>query len=456
MSTIVPTALIRSLRNEFQFEEEAFFKTHETGDQVTSVRINPYKEPNVFSKNEQVPWCPQGRYLDQRPSFIADPYFHAGCYYVQEASSMFLHHILKSEGNLGKSMKILDLCASPGGKSTLISSLINQESILVSNEIIKSRVPALTDNLTKWGVSNVFVTNNDPKDFSRLNGYFNIMVVDAPCSGSGMFRKDPGAINEWSESAVMLCSQRQQRILADSYSALQNDGLLIYSTCSYSREENEDIADWLCDHFDATPLKIPIAPDWGIAETRSSKHGAPGYRFYPHKVKGEGFFVCCFRKNEGTVSEVKSKQRPESPAKKEEEIIFKWVNREGLAFIKYNQDLFAIPETAIGDFKILQTSLYLKKSGTRVGRIAGKDLVPDHELALSLILHPAIHKTNLSKEEAWAYLRKDELKLNSDFNGWTLMCYNNQALGWAKILPNRINNYYPKEQRILKDFKDLQ
>lgn len=455
MSTIIPSALIQSLKNNFQFEEKAFFEIHETGDQVTSIRINPYKVHDVFDENMPVPWCPDGRYLSERPAFIADPYFHAGCYYVQEASSMFLHQILTQEGDLDKK-RILDLCASPGGKSTLISSLINEGSVLVSNEIIKTRVPALVDNLSKWGPSNIFVSNNDPKDFKRLEGFFDIMVVDAPCSGSGMFRKDPKAINEWSENAVMLCSQRQQRILADSYATLKKGGLLVYSTCSYSHQENEDIADWLCDEFDLSPVKITINSDWGIVETASSKHQAPGYRFYPHKLKGEGFFVTCFRKNDNTIEDNRSKLKAEYPSAKEEEILKKWVNPTGQKFIKINEEFFAVSAAGADCLNFLQSKLYLKKSGTRLGKIAGKDFIPDHELALSLIVHPDVQRVHLTREQALTFLKKDELKIDADRKGWTLVCYNGQPLGWAKVLANRVNNYYPKELRILKDLKDLQ
>ena len=181
----------------------------------------------------------------QRPSFTFDPLFHAGTYYVQEASSMFLEQALKQSVDLSQPLRVLDLCAAPGGKSTLLQSLLNKESLLVSNDVIKSRAAILEENIVKWGAANVVVTNNDPAHFARLENYFDAIVIDAPCSGSGLFRRDPEAINEWSENNVQLCSQRQQRIVADVWPALKQNGILIYSTCSYSAEEDEAILDWM-------------------------------------------------------------------------------------------------------------------------------------------------------------------------------------------------------------------
>src|SRR5690606_33592677 len=190
----------------------------------------------------------------------------------------------------------LDLCAAPGGKSTLLQSLLHPESLLVANEILKARAYVLADNLTRWGQANCIVTNNDPVAFKHLPGFFDLMLVDAPCSGSGMFRKDPASITEWSESAVTLCAHRQRRILVDSINTLKEGGILIYSTCSYSKEENEDILDWASDNFGLESIQIPLQKDWNIDETISDKHTCFGYRFYPHTVKGEGFFVSAFRK----------------------------------------------------------------------------------------------------------------------------------------------------------------
>ncbi|MBC7758252.1 MAG: RNA methyltransferase [Phormidesmis sp. FL-bin-119] len=450
MSNILPSAFIRSLIENYNIEGEEFIKSHESGAQLTSVRLNPFKPADLFADEKQVPWCSTGRYLDGRPAFTADPLFHAGCYYVQEASSMFLEQVLKHSTDFSEAVKVLDLCAAPGGKSTLISSIINKDSLLLSNEIIKTRVPVLADNLTKWGPANSFVSNNDPRDFKRLGAYFDTIVVDAPCSGSGMFRKDPAAINEWSEGAVLLCSQRQQRILADIYPALKQNGVLIYSTCSYSKQENEDISDWLCETFDLSAVQIPLEENWGIQETLSDKHKAFGYRFYPHKVKGEGFYIACFRKNEPETEAQIRRAKEVKANQKSEEIINKWLKTsEEISILNLHDELFAINKKHEADLQYLQSALYLKKSGIRVGKIMGKDLVPNHELALSLILNDAIPRIELTRDQAISYLKRDELKLDKQPRGWLLICYRGQSLGWAKMLDNRMNNYFPKEMRIV-------
>ena len=450
MSSKLPPPFIRSLKENFGLEDELLVDSIDKGEFVTSVRLNPFKTSDLFENEEVVPWCSNGRYLEERPNFTTDPLFHAGCYYVQEASSMFLEQALKTTLEDTKPLRVLDLCAAPGGKSTLISSLLSSDSLLVSNEIIKTRVPILTDNLNKWGPTNIFVSNNDPRDFKRLPGYFDAIVVDAPCSGSGMFRKDPAAISHWSESAVQLCSERQQRILADAYPALKENGTLIYSTCSYSRQENEDIADWLCQEFNMTTVRIPLKDDWGIQETISEKKSAYGYRFYPHKLKGEGLYMACFRKND-EAEETKTKRAYQAKANlKDEELIQKWLKPDSdLILQPLNDEQFAIHSGHFADLEILKTKLYLKKSGTRIGKVMGKDIIPHHELALSLINNPETPRLNLTAEQAVEYLKRNEIKEITDFQGWALVCYNGHPLGWAKVLHNRINNYFPKELRIV-------
>ena len=449
MSSKLPPALIRSLIDKHRIEDDLFIKTHENHEQLTSIRLNPFKRSNLFHSEEQVPWCANGKYLKERPSFTADPLFHAGCYYVQEASSMFLEQVLKHSTDLSANQRILDLCAAPGGKSTLISSLITTDSLLLANEIIKTRVPVLCDNLNKWGPANTFVSNNDPKDFNRLGGYFDTIVVDAPCSGSGMFRKDPDAINEWSESAVQLCSQRQQRILADIYPALKENGTLVYSTCSYSKEENEDICDWLCNTFNLESLRIPTESSWGIVETQSDKHRCFGYRFYPHQVKGEGFFIAAFRKTDAATQPQIKRVKENKGNQKNEEIIKAWLDKPSeYTLINHMEEYYALNPDHVADLQYLQSKLYLKKSGVHIGKIMGKDLVPHHEFAASLLYNTEIPKLNLSREESISYLKREELNIASEQRGWTLMCYEGFPLGWAKVLHNRINNYFPKEIRI--------
>lgn len=449
MSSKLPPPFIRSLINNYGLEEKLLLETIDKGELITSIRLNPFKPSDIYTTEEVVPWCESGRYLKERPNFTADPLFHAGCFYVQEASSMFLEQALKTTMDYSNPVRVLDLCAAPGGKSTLISSFIPHDSLLVSNEIIKTRVPVLIDNLNKWGPTNIFVSNNDPRDFKRLPGYFDAIIIDAPCSGSGMFRKDQAAIAHWSESAVQLCSERQQRILADAYPSLKENGTLIYSTCSYSRQENEDIADWLCKEFNMTPVRIPITESWGIQETLSEEKGAYGYRFYPHKLKGEGLYMACFRKNEKT-EETKTKRAYAGKINPKDEELFKaWLKADtDLSIQSVNEEHFAIQPEHAGDLETLKTKLYLKKSGTRLGKKMGKDLIPHHELALSLINNAETPRLNLNQKQSLDYLKRNEIKVDADFQGWALVCYKGHTLGWAKVLQNRINNYFPKELRV--------
>ena len=447
-----PAGFLASLSAEYGFEPETFVRAHQIGEPPTSIRLNPFKY-EAIKIERQVPWCTNGYYLDVRPSFTFDPLFHAGCYYVQEASSMFIDHILRYiRQSKPDPLKVLDLCAAPGGKSTLINSVLNKDELLVANEIIKTRIPVLCDNLNRWGSANVVVSNNDPKDFNRLPGFFDVVLVDAPCSGSGMFRKDPQAMNEWSAVNVNLCHQRQERILADVYPALKENGYLIYCTCSYSHHENEDILDWLCSIFEMESIQIAIDKDWGVVETQSVQQKAWGYRFYPAKVKGEGLFAACLKKNAQTTQlpNFKSKGNQKIP-EKELNIVKNYMNKSAdFYFFKVNDDWLAINHSHKESLNILQRHLYLKKSGVRIGKLMGNDLVPDHELALSNDLNKdTVLSTELDRNQAIQYLRREKIDLQADDKGWSLMNFDGHPLGWAKLLPNRINNYYPKELRIL-------
>ncbi|MEN9522880.1 MAG: hypothetical protein RL065_1257, partial [Bacteroidota bacterium] len=407
--------------------------------------------------------------LEKRPSFTYDPLFHAGCYYVQEASSMFLEFALKQTVDLNQQLKVLDLCAAPGGKSTLIASLLNEKSLLVSNEVIKTRATILKENISKWGNENVIVTNNDPKHFERLENYFDVLVIDAPCSGSGLFRKEPDYLNEWNENVVNLCSQRQHRILADVWKCLKPNGILIYSTCSFSEIENEAMADWLMDEFEMENMAIEFPSEWNIVSTKSKKHQAQGFRFYPHLLQGEGFFCTIMRKKNENFEPPKFKKSKPKNISLNKSILNKWLkNIDALEFQQKQEFVIAQPKILADDFEFIASQLHVIKSGVNIGQLTPKDLIPDHELALSFLLNDEIQIVELTYEQAIQYLKKDNLTpalskgegdsliLNpspseKDFkSGWTLMQYQQQNLGWAKVLPNRINNYYPMNARILK------
>lgn len=462
----VPASLLQSLQQNIKgFNREAFEMVHAEPATITSIRLNSAKVADVStlfsSMNETgkemidsaVPWSSDGYYLSSRPSFTADPLFHAGAYYVQEASSMFLEQAVKQSVDLEQPLHVLDLCAAPGGKSTLLQSLISPASLLVSNEVIKGRVTVLAENITKWGAANVIVTNNDPKDFQRLPGYFDLVVVDAPCSGSGLFRKDANAINEWSEQNVELCSQRQQRILADILPALKDGGVLIYSTCSFSPEEDEAIADWLVNDQQLTGIRLAVNEAWNITETNAPETSAYGYRFFPDQLKGEGFYIAAFKKSGSPTAgrpEGKSKKKSERLTDKEATVVQPWLkNPAGFFFIKQQEEVLALPVHAEKPLTEIQSALYIKKAGIKLGTIIRNELIPSHELALGNIIHTSVFRIEVDRETALQYLRRQDIKLEAGITGWALLTYRQLPLGWVKILPNRINNYYPKEWRIL-------
>ncbi len=454
MATQLPTSLLNSLQPAPGFDRNAFEAVHASGEQVTSVRINPSKctIENVKFKTEAIPWSSFGYYLEQRPSFTLDPLLHAGCYYVQEASSMFLEQALKQTVDLSQPLKVLDLCAAPGGKSTLIQSLISADSLLLSNEVIKSRSNILQENLTKWGATNVVVTSNDPKDFSRLPGFFDVMVIDAPCSGSGLFRRDPSVIEEWSEANVMLCSQRQQRIVADALPSLKKNGILIYCTCSYSVEEDEAVVDWMCNELDVGGLRLEVNAGWNIVQSFSPKYKAACYRFYPDKVKGEGFFIACLQNKGGDEGTAQSfKQKTTKLSKAEQQSVAEWISPDApMHLFRHKEDVIAVPQGFESIIPLLQDRLYLRQAGINLGKLVNGALIPDHALALSTIYSNSLPKIALNIEQALQYLRRADVFPGTQHKGWALMQYEGHNLGWAKLLPNRLNNYYPKEWRILK------
>lgn len=457
----LPEEFLQSLEGVTGFQRESFLTSHETGRSLTSIRLHPQKVSHPFNANTKadaalnliespVAWAKQGYYLNQRPSFTFDPLFHAGCYYVQEASSMFLEQALNQLTAAWENIRVLDLSAAPGGKSTHILSLLEGRGLLVSNEVIRSRATILTDNIIKWGYPNVLVSNNDPRAFGKLKGYFDVMVVDAPCSGSGLFRKDEKAIDEWSLQNVTLCSQRQQRILADALPALKENGLLVYSTCSYSPAEDEAIMDWLIAEMGMESVALNTAAFPGIVTTLSPERSAEGYRFYPDKIKGEGFFIACFRKRESTAAEKIKSVQASGNAPNDLAIVQEWIEAGELNLIKSSQGLAAFPGSLLPDLNFLASRLNVQYFGVAVGEVLKGRLVPHHALAQSLRIKSSVPSLHLDYENAIKYLQRQDLKADAPAAGWHLVKYLEKPLGWMNVLPNRMNNYYPKEIRILK------
>jgi 16S rRNA C967 or C1407 C5-methylase (RsmB/RsmF family)/NOL1/NOP2/fmu family ribosome biogenesis protein len=433
----------RKLGNAFQQFEDALEK-----QSPTSIRMNPRK--NYLSEGlENVPWTNYGRYLPSRPIFTLDPYLHAGVYYVQEASSMFLEQAFLQHVDLNQELNVLDLSAAPGGKSTHILSLINDRSLLISNEVIRSRATILDENIRKWGYCNVMVTNNDPKDFEALEGFFDVVVVDAPCSGEGLFRKDPEAMKEWSPQNVELCASRQRRIVSDVWPALKEGGIFIYCTCTYNENENEDNLHWFGQQKGIEFLKIKTQPEWNVDEV--VKNNVVGYQFLPHKVKGEGFFISAMRKTESQeTARIKSKKSFEQPTKKITEGLNPWLLRpEEKTFIQHNDSVLFFPKNKISEAQFVRQNLNLVSMGTLTATVKHEKLIPEHSLALSIDLNKE-HFTiiDVGRDDAIRYLRKDPLLLEGYNRGFALICFEKIPLGWVNVLENRINNLYPSEWRI--------
>lgn len=448
-----PPLFLNSISNCCGFDQDSFTKVHQT-ESPTSIRVNPLKKAELnFDLFEPVTWNANGYYLHERPNFTNDLFFQAGCYYVQEAGSMFIEHVLKQCVNFDKELFAFDVCAAPGGKSTLLNSLLNNSSVLISNEVSKPRVEVLSQNITKWGTCNTVVTNNDPSAFAEIQNTFDIILIDAPCSGSGLFRKQHDAVDQWSIDNVNLCAQRQKRILGDVIQSLADDGILIYSTCSYSEQENEEIADWVLSEFNLETIKIRVDESWGIVETIGSAGKSYGYRFYPNKTKSEGFYCTAFKKattSSDTRLFKKLKHQNFTEIKESEKNLFlNWIDHlESHSIIKFKDD-YLLTNAASVNFINKYTHLYLKKVGTAIGSVIKNDVIPNHSLALSIHKNSGINTYECSYEEAILFMKKENFKLNCA-NGWILLTYKDFGLGWVKQLGNRFNNYLPNECRILK------
>ena len=444
----IPASILHDLQAIEGFDETAFLAAH-TMPAPVSVRLNPAKDIGLFSANEKIPWCSNGVYLNERPVFTLDPAYHDGAYYVQEASSMFLTHMLEAILQDKKGLRVLDLCAAPCGKSTLIASLLDKESLLISNEVIRTRASILDENMTRWGHMNTWVTSNDPRDLGRLRGYFDIIVVDAPCSGSGLWRKDPRALDEWSEANVQMCGERQQRILADVWPALKQDGVLIYATCSYSPQEDEQILDWLANEYKVETPPVAVPGNWNIVPV--TVKGLTGYRFFPDKVKGEGFFIAAVqKKNEEDA--LRPQRFKTANDKKIQQQAGYLMNDTDLVFMQTDKENYsAMRPGQEADLKILQQAVYLRKAGLKLGMPTAKEWIPEHEVALGIDTNPALPSIDADRDQALRFLKREDMGITGLAKGWQIVRYKGLGLGWVKALDNRVNNYLPKQWRIRMD-----
>ena len=447
----LPISFEQSMRQLLGEEYEAFREAL-LGEPAVSIRLNRNKCAATVNY-EVVPWATEGYYLPERPAFTFDPLLHAGCYYVQEASSMFVEQAVKQ--HLGEALVALDLCAAPGGKSTLLRSLLPDDCVLVSNEVMRPRAQVLAENITKWGHPRSIVTSNYPADFTPLGPLFDLILVDAPCSGEGMFRKDEVAVAEWSPENVTVCWQRQRDILTDIWPTLRPGGLLIYSTCTFNTQEDEENVRWMMDVLGAELLPIDIDAAWNITPGLISDVSHV-YRFLPGRTRGEGFFLAALRKKDADsagLSEptAKKKVKDKRPTVTVPDECKRWL-ADGASYIYkvLDTEVVAIPANMEPLRTLLAEHLHLLKSGITLAGLKGRDVLPAHELAMSTALSAgAFVRCELPYMDALRYLRREAIVLPPDVSrGFVIVTYRNVPLGFVKNLGNRANNLYPNEWRI--------
>jgi len=441
-----PEGFIKRITNQKYIDSAALLRSLEESSPV-SIRVNTSKWDKSPLNAEPVSWCKSGYYLESRPSFTLDPLFHSGCYYPQEASGMFLEQAIKQTAESLDNIRVLDLCGAPGGKSTHLADILGADSMLVANDVIRSRSVILAETITKWGGNNTMVTQNDPSQFGRLSGFFDIILVDAPCSGEGMFRSAT-AINEWSEENALHCSERQKRILSNVWPALKENGILVYSTCTFNPGENEENIKWLIENQKAECLRLDIREFKGIEEI--NYHGIYGNGFYPGKVRGEGFFISVIRKTgkheEGQMKRLKKHDL--KPGKEEIEVAERWTRFSKDRLLKWGDELFAVP-CDMEDYTWLFQNLKVVKPGAKLFVVKNNDYLPAHDIALShKIRKDAFHMVDLGYDEAIAFLRRDNISLNDCPRGWNIVTYKGINLGFVKNIGSRANNYFPVEWRI--------
>ena len=378
-------------------------------DAPASIRVNPFKTTTAVPAEggERVPWCRYGHYLVGRPAFTFDPLMHAGAYYVQEAASMFVDLVTRQVAADGSPMTVLDMCAAPGGKSTCVMGALPQGSVMFSNEPVRNRAMVLAENITKFGKEGMTVTNNYPKDYRKSGMVFDMVLADVPCSGEGMFRKDPGAVAEWSTANVAKCAKLQREIVADAWHCLRPGGIMIYSTCTFNAHEDEENAAWIASELGADFVEVDTSSEWGI--TGALTGNLPAYRFIPGASRSEGLFVTVLRKHgDGKASAAGELSRQAAKA------------------------------------------LNVVYDGVRKPIIKGKQAVPDHSEAMACALSSDRYPTaELTYRQAIDYLRRESLQLpDGTPRGIVLVTYRNVPLGFVKNLGSRANNLYPQEWRI--------
>ena len=384
----LPESFVSYTRETMGEELFAAFVSGLGEEAPVSIRVNRAKWDGDVVHGERVPWSADGYYLPDRPNFTFDPLLHAGCYYVQEASSMFVERVLGQY--VTEPVEMLDMCAAPGGKSLAAIATLPEGSWLMSNEPIRQRASVLAENVSKWGSERMVVVNNYPEQISKSKLKFDVILCDVPCSGEGMFRKDAQAISEWSVQNVEKCRQLQREIVAEAWKCLRPGGLLIYSTCTFNTRENEENVRWIMDEYGAEILPVDVREEWNVVGSLLAGFDGPVYRFIPGVTRGEGIFMAVMRKE----GEWKAQKKP---------------------------SLDKLPP-------MLHRMELTRLSGE------GKDTAP---------------RVEIDYDTAIAYLRREAIRLPDDSpRGIITLTYRGVAIGQAKNIGNRANNLYPKEWRI--------
>ena len=440
----LPQDFIEQLCNLLPDEWERLAAAITSSEPSVAVRVNGARGVGVPEGGRLVPWCDQGFYLDYRPQFTFDTDWHAGRYYVQDASSMFIAHVIRHF--VHEPVRYLDLCAAPGGKTTAAIQALPLRSLVVANEIVPLRARVLADNVIRWGNPRCVVTSNSPDQLGKLTYFFDVVATDVPCSGEGMMRKDVEAVAQWSLGLVEQCAQRQREILTDIWNALRPGGLLIYSTCTYNRQENEQMADFIVNELGATSLEVPVEASWNIHPAIGS--GCHCYRFMPHRVDGEGLFMAVFRKDgDAPRQDVRIKEKL---PKKADETGKNWLSQPNEFVIEQQGDLSIAVSTDIRrEVTALRSTLNVLHAGVELVTVMGRKSVPHHALAMSTArATDAFPVCEVDYPTALRYLRGESITVDGP-RCYVLIAHQGAVLGFANNLGNRANNLYPKPQRIL-------